>query len=119
MIPGTEQVSTDDLRLGDMVWFEGQRRHAWAMIVATYFHLATLRPSEGITVVFDDGTEEHRKPAPDEMWTRTPALMGGFRPQDIARGIEHAEKTVRGLQQKIGRLRRLQGLVDAVTAARG
>lgn len=113
-----EEVAAADLRVGDMVWLATRRRTEWAMVIAVGFDLASLAPADGIVFVFSDGTEVSLTPEDGQVWQRRPALMDGFRAEDIARAVEHAEKTVRGLQEKIGRLRRLQGLVDVVAALR-
>lgn len=118
MIPGTERVSVADLRPGDMVLGGSTSRVAWGMVIAVGFDLESLAPSEEVTVVYDDGAQHRLEIVEGETLVRHSALLMGFRPEDVAASIEHAEKTVDGLQRKIARLRRLQGLVDALIPLR-
>lgn len=118
MIPGVEEVPAAELRVGDCVWVSVPRRASWAMVIALGFDLDVLVPAEGFTVVFDDGHQLFLAAKDGDVWRRSTALVGGHRPEDIARAIEHAEKTLDGLQKKIARLRRLQGLVDVALSLR-
>lgn len=108
-------VPTAELRLGDNVWFTSGVS-SWALVIGLAPDTATR--SLYVVLAFCDGTTTRHYPPKGAVWRRTDVQTAGFRPQNIAWGIDHAQKTLEGLQRKIERLQVLSGLVQALDAQR-
>lgn len=108
-------VPTAELRPGDNVWFTSGVS-SWALVIGIAPDIAT--DSLEVVLAFSDGTTTRHYPPEGTVWRRANVQVSGFRPQDIAWGIDHAQKTLEGLQRKIERLQVLSGLVQALDAQR-
>lgn len=108
-------LPTAELRPGDNVWF-ASGTNGWALVIGIAPDTAT--PTLELELVFCDGTTARHYSSKGTMWRRANIQVGGFRPHDIARSIDHAQKTLEGLQRKIERLQVLSGLVQALDAQR-